>query len=466
MGASRLPSRAGRATARSGVGFRTSATSFLDDVLGRNDGTPSAPGGPGGGDGQPANSQAATSAVDPADPDPEDPVENETGMSAAERRRQILREREGLQIDTEALEEDRPEFDRSDARLNKVVTGAGAIAGLLGALGGSEVIARAGQGLAAGGAQNLQRQRESFRRRRETFRERLQNAEQFNREVSLSVSEGRAAAAGQEAQRAFQEEQAEEQRAFQRGQARRDREFQEGQAERQAERQKERDERQAEAQRRLARLRDRLEDNDNLSDLEKEKMRKEIDLIEARIGAREALKTKRTAEANGDGSGSGLQSEAAEQFGNLSDREVEALLQRGSQMVETGKPPAADFNNSGTITEAEMNRFLGTGNSPPSQSDISRVSERVNLLRAEAVRRGLREPAQGDAGSTAESDSTETTVPRDSTQRDTTGGQGGAQFELGDPDAEEIQAARSLVQSGQMTEREFRRLYPNADLER
>jgi len=459
MGASRLPSRAGRASDRTGVGFRTSSTSFLDDVLGR-----STPGGPGGGqpsgDGAPRDRQRATSAVEPADPDPVDPVENETGMSAAERRRQILQERQGLRIDTEAMKEDRPEFDRSDARLNKVVTGAGAVAGLLGALGGSEVAARAGQGLAAGGAENLRRQREGFRRRRETFRERLQQAEQFNREVSLSVSEGRAQAAGQQAQRAFQEEQAEEQRAFQRGQA-----------ERQAERQATRDERQAEAQRRLVRLRDRLEDNDNLSDLEKEKMRKEIDLIDARIGAREALESKRNRANTGEGGGgSGLQAEAAEQFGNLSDSEVEALLQRGSQLVESGKPPAADFDNSGTVTEAEMNRFLGTGNSPPSQSDISRVSERVNLLRAEAARRGLIETegnAGSGAGTEAPGDSTETTVPRSA--RDTTGSagdSGGQPFELGEPDADEIQAARSLVRNGQMTEREFRRLYPNADLER
>ena len=429
--------------------LRTSSSAFLDDIMGDSRRTRR---GPQRGDGQAGiprhhlDSGGGSAMVRRGqDPDPQRPQENETGMSALERRRQILRERGELTIDTSEMEG--PEFDRSQARLNKIITGTGAAVSLIGALGGSEIAARAGEGLAKGGAGNLRRQRKAFRRRRQSFQEKLQAAQEYNREVQLSVSEGRESLAATEAEREFQRQMSEDER---------------------------------EAQKALVRLRNRLETQ--LSPAERRKVEKEIDLIEARIGSQEALATERRAQAaaalrpdsdggSGGGGGTGLQAEARKEFGNLSDEELKNLLTRGSQLIETGKPPAADFDDSGRVTQSEMQQYLGTGNSPPSQSDMSRVSERVNLLRAEARRRGLLgdgSDGEGRGGGTA-SDSTETTVPgRDSTgagRRGAGTGEGrGGERNLGAPTEAEIREARALVEEGLMTPREFAEAYPNADL--
>lgn len=169
------------------------------------------------------------------------------------RRRELLDERR-RRFRFDLSEAERPEFDRSQSRLNKIVTGAGAVGALVGALGGSEVGAAAGAGLARGGAQNLARQRESFRRRRKAFREQLQSKRRFNRELGLSTNEAQLESLDREIE--------------------------------------------AERRRNLARFKQQLEEK--MTPQEKKKFHRELDLLDARIGAQEALATERRtgAEAN------------------------------------------------------------------------------------------------------------------------------------------------------------------------
>lgn len=339
--------------------------------------------------------------------------------SAQVRRRRLLEEREQMRVNTESIE--RPSLDRESRRLNQIVTGAGAVFSLLGALGGSEVAARAGEGLASGGAQNLERQAQNFRRRRDRFRERLESAEQFNRELQLSTNEAMVRGAEQAAEREFQEEQQEEEREFQRQQGRRDREF----------------------QKTLLKLRNKLDQQ--LSPKEKKKFEKELDYLDAQIRheqraaeADEALRDKRSAEAEaaGDGGGGGGETDGDRPFANLSDKQVERLLERSEFMLRTGFPEQADTNDDDSLSTAEIQQATPpVGDLVPSTSDVDRVSERVNRLRQEARRRGLIGGGNGR---------TQTPSPNVLQTQ---------------PDSSEKAAARDLVEEGVMAPAEFERLY-------
>lgn len=395
-------------------------------------------------------------------------------MSPQERRRQLLQERGELAVDTEEMEA--PEFDQKQERLNQIITGVGAAASLLGALGGSEIAARAGQGLAQGGAGNLERQRQRFRQRRQSFRKRVQQAKEFNRQLALSTNEARVRGAETAAEREFQEEQAEEQREFQRGQAEREREFQRGQ---QDDQQK--------ARRQLVKLRNRLEEEgEQMTGLERKQAEAQLNLVRQKVAAQEALTLERMAQAataGGRGGGFGGDSNP---YSHLSDKQVKRLLDRSNFMLETGFPAQADVNQDNQIDQEERAQATVPGSAVdlPGTADTDRVAERVSQLRAEAKRRGLIGSEGGQNGRTA-TDSTETTAPPDSTgaPRDSTQGRPGSNADiptngqpaprdttgaglqtpspeaLGAPDSTEMERARDLVEEGRMSPAEFEAIY-------
>lgn len=268
--------------------------------------------------------------------------------SPAERRRQLLARREELAVDPSEFE--RPTLDRQASRINQIVTGVGAVGGLVAALGGSEIGAAAGAGLAKGGAKNLQRQRESFRRRKSAFQEQLANARQFNRELALSTNEARVRGA-----------EAEREREFERGQSRRERRFEREQGQLDQEREEE-----------LIKLRDRLEDE--LNPAEKEALDA---LTEQRRASAEASRElagfRRRREAGGE------TDEREQDLANLTTPQLESMLARGENLIETGLPAGM---------EEEDRLAVVTGGELPSQTDIDRVAERVNTIRSILQRRG------------------------------------------------------------------------------
>jgi len=433
------------------MALRTFQNSFLSDVL---DDPPQAGssrrnGNGRGGDGIPRHHRGSGTRGDPmGDGAPAGSDGGDDGGPMS-RRERLLQRRRNLMIDTDEL--DRPEYDQGQERLQQIATGVGAATALLGALGGSEIAARAGEGLATGGAQQIRRQRKRFRRRRKGFRERLQQARQFNREVQLSTNEARVRGAEQQAEREFQEEQAEEEREFQREQSQNERE----------------------ARKALVRLKDRLQSNDNLSDLERQKLRKEIDLIEAQIGSQEALAFERTAQGvaagqdGGDGGGGGRQSEARERFGHLSDDQLNNMLTRTREAINRGVPPSADLDQNDKLSTEERQLAARSGN-VYSTSDMDRLVERLNFLQAERQRR--QSGSDGDGGTAggngggqprggrgARSGSTRT--PRS----DSTGAAGRDTPSPGalnaEPDSAEIERAKELVQEGILTPEQFRQTY-------
>lgn len=334
------------------------------------------------------------------------------GMGPRERRRQLLAERRNMLVDTGEMEA--PQFDAEQSRLNKIVTGVGAATSLIAALGGSEIGAAAGAGLAQGGARNLRRQRKSFRRRQQAFRERTQRAQQFNRDVALSTNEAQVRGAEQQIER--QAEQQEQQQQFRREEE-------------------------------LLRLRERLENK--LSPSERQKVQKELDLLDERIQSRRALTTERQtqAEANRalaerrrrpDGDEEGEQTA----FSHLSDDQITALLKRSRGILEKGFPPSVDTDESGDLSTAEMLSAQEAGVSLPSSADIDRVAERMSALREEASRRGL-------------IDSEEQAAPGQRAESRTAPSAGGN----GQVSDQEIQRALQMVQEGTITAEQFEQTY-------
>jgi len=336
--------------------------------------------------------------------------ENPVGISDLRRqRRQLLRQRQqALRIDTSEIE--RPEFDRRRSRLNKIVTGVGAVGSAVAAALGSEVGAAAGEGVAIGGAQNLQEQREGFRRRRRAFQEQLQQAQQFNREVDLSTSEARVQGVTRQIERRADQQQRQQENR-----------------------------QQFERQKKLEELRDRLDDQ--LTDDERALLEEQIESQKAlteerttRADANRALAERRRSRADGtaDGTTSG---------GDISDEEQEMRSLTDAQIArEVGL----------ARQKLQGARVDFAGQSTMSGADEDRLTSRLARLQREARRRGL--PIEGIEIDNPEPSNGET--PNGQAGQQSDGGR-----RLGPIDEAERQAARELVIEGKMSPLEFAILY-------
>lgn len=270
--------------------------------------------------------------------------------SPRERRRRLLQQRRQMRVDPKQI--DAPTFDQKKSRINQLVTGAGAVGSLVAALGGSEVGAAAGAGLATGGAENLRRQRESFRRRQQAFRKQLQSVRSQNREVALSTNE-----------------------ALVRG------------AEQQIERNAEQEANRIEQKRKkeLIRLRNRLENK--LSPQEKQKVQSELDLLDQRIEARKALTTERRTQAEANRALAEKRRRTGGEEGE--GRPSKAELNR--QLVETGRA----MSTTATQMEAARQKLSEMENSEMVDTDsrrdlvrdrIGRLQEKLDGLQREQAR--------------------------------------------------------------------------------
>jgi hypothetical protein len=224
------------------------------------------------------------------------------------RRRRLLKRRRGFRARAEDL--DPPEPDQDARRLNKILAGGGALVSLVSAVLDSPEGAAAGEGLATGASRNLERRREAFRRRRQSFRESLREARRQNREVNLSINEARTRATESAID---------------------------------AERQRQADQNAFERKKKLIKLRNRLDNDDHLSDAERRQLDKEIELLDQRIQterqrgeAQAALAEKRRADAEtsstnrssapgGDGSFPSSVNATEQRIGELVEKEQAAL---------------------------------------------------------------------------------------------------------------------------------------------
>jgi hypothetical protein len=225
------------------------------------------------------------------------------------RRRRLLKRRRGFRAQAEDL--DPPEPDQDARRLNKILAGGGALVSLVSAALGSPEGAAAGEGLATGASRNLERRRKNFRRRRQSFRESLRKTRRHNREVNLSINEARTRATESAID---------------------------------AERQRQADQNAFERKKKLIKLRNRLDNDDQLSDAERRQLDKEIELLGQRIQterqrgeAQAALAEKRRADAEetsstnrssapgGDGSFPSSVNATEQRIGELVEKEQAAL---------------------------------------------------------------------------------------------------------------------------------------------
>jgi hypothetical protein len=272
-----------------------------------------------------------------------------------------LERRRGFRAQAEDL--DPPEPDQDARRLNKILAGGGALVSLVSAVLGSPEGAAAGEGLATGASRNLERRREAFRRRRQSFRESLRKTRRHNREVNLSINEARTRATESAID---------------------------------AERQRQADQNTFERKKKLIKLRNRLDNDDQLSDAERRQLDKEIELLDQRIRterqrgeAQAALAEKRRADAETNDQRSQGAGGDPNPYGNLSDDQLERLMSQTETVVKTGFPSSMDTDRSGTISQVERDQALLGGGSIPDPSDVSDAAERLSVMREEARRRGL-----------------------------------------------------------------------------
>jgi hypothetical protein len=274
------------------------------------------------------------------------------------RRRRLLEQRRNLMTDTSEFEA--PERDQEARRLQRTIAGVGALSSLVAAFAGDPVAAAPGAGLAQGAQQNVRSLERGFQRRRQAFRKTLRQAREQNRKVRLSINEAQTRAAEADIDRQFER------------QAREDRQ---------------------EQKRDLVRLRERL--GRKLSPQEKQKVGKELQLLDARIQSEraqgeafEALEEKRRADAERSGTGGGDGEENP--YRNLSSAQLQDLIRQNKTLVQTGFPSHLDTDQSGTISQSERDlAALPGGPDIPSPSDVNEAAEQLSLARQEAMRRGL-----------------------------------------------------------------------------
>lgn len=310
-------------------------------------------------------------------PDPVDPGELELGARSPlvngsgeptprERRRRLLAQRSELGPDPSEVT--RPTFDRSESRLNKIVTGTGALTALAGGLFGSEIVAEAGAGLAEGGARNLARQRENFRRRRRAFREQLRSAREFERDVALATNEARVRGA-------------------------------EAAIERKA--QREAEERAQRREKELMKLRDRLDRK--LSAPAKRRLQKEFELLDAEIAAERALRTERLQQAQAsealaerrrrNGRGDSADVQLPDSL-DATERKIDEMVGRAQRLHDEGA-------SNSTLRDV--------------QDEIVRLKEHRDSLRQRGAPRDTTEADTAGAAGPARRDST--AAPADTTER-------------------------------------------------
>jgi hypothetical protein len=285
------------------------------------------------------------------------------------RRRRLLQERRNLMTDTSNFEA--PQRDQEARRLQRTIAGVGALSSLVAAFAGDPVAAAPGAGLAQGAQQNVRSLERDFQRRRQAFRKTLRQAREQNRELRLSINEAKVRGAEREADRQFEREQAEADRRSQ-SLAREDRQKQ---------------------KRDLVRLRERLDRK--LSPQQKQKVGKELELLDARIQSEraqgeafEALQEKRRADAERSGRGGGGGEENP--YRNLSSGQLQDLIRQNETLVQTGFPSHLDTDQSGTINQSERDlAALPGGPDIPNPSDVNEAAEQLSLARQEAMRRGL-----------------------------------------------------------------------------
>lgn len=349
-----------------------------------------------------ADARAATQNGTTAAPDMDDDDLQEERRRLEERRRRARQRLRSQRVNVGAMQA--PTADRRRSRINQIVTGAGAITSLVGALAGSQVATMAGAGLARGGQRNLERQRQSLRRRQQTFRETVAEGQLFNRQLDQTLAEENLDDISRQ-QGALDEE-----------------------AEAKRDQQREID---------LIELKDRLEKE--LSPMQKKELQKELDLLDQRIDAQRALAEERRAGAESDralaerrsrpGSGSGAGDERP--YSDLSTERIRQLKQKTEATIER---------------ETQLDRLGRPSIKAASQAELDRASETLNSLNAELERRQGERNARADGIEDRET-FLDTMAPEASRVQ---------------PDRAallEMQLAREKVRDGGMTPREFEILF-------